>query len=216
MCSSPGRVLDPATLGLYTTGLFLTQILVSKFVPASTTSPFHLCADAGQSQCRGGGFARSSRMVMLVAMPFYIGLAVTAEPLVATVLGPKWIAAGPLDAAARLGHALHDPAGSLQPGVQRDGASGARRAYRRGRRDIAAGLLPGRIALGRDRLGRFVVRRLSIYLAITAVWVLPVIGLSAIALARAIVPTVTAALAMGAMGCCLMTYCRRWRCRRGC
>jgi len=31
------------------------------------------------------------------------------------------------------------------------------------------------------------------------VWVLPVIGLSAIALARAIVPTVTAALAMGAM-----------------
>ena len=33
---------------------------------------------------------------MLVAMPFYVGLAVTAGPLVATVLGPKWVEAAPL------------------------------------------------------------------------------------------------------------------------
>ncbi len=32
---------------------------------------------------------------MLAAMPFSLGLAVTAEPLVAVVLGPKWLAAAP-------------------------------------------------------------------------------------------------------------------------
>ena len=39
-----GRVLDPATLGLYTTGLFLTQILVSKFVPAINDVAFSIYA----------------------------------------------------------------------------------------------------------------------------------------------------------------------------
>ena len=33
---------------------------------------------------------------MLVALPFYLGLAATAEPLVTTVLGPKWVEAVPV------------------------------------------------------------------------------------------------------------------------
>ena len=35
-------------------------------------------------------FLKSVRLIMLVAMPFYFGLAVTAEPLVTTFLGAKW------------------------------------------------------------------------------------------------------------------------------
>ena len=41
-------------------------------------------------------FLKSVRLIMLVALPFYFGLAVTAEPLVLTVLGPKWTETAPL------------------------------------------------------------------------------------------------------------------------
>ncbi|MDQ0838689.1 O-antigen/teichoic acid export membrane protein [Sphingomonas faeni] len=38
----------------------------------------------------GRAFVKGVRMVMIFAMPFYMGLAMTAEPLVLTVLGDKW------------------------------------------------------------------------------------------------------------------------------
>src|SRR5438128_1811245 len=92
-----GRSLGPANLGLYTTSVFLTLILVSKFVPAVNDVAFSVYARLQDDrEAVAQGFARLARMVMLVAMPFYAGLAVTAEPLVATVLGPKWIDAAPL------------------------------------------------------------------------------------------------------------------------
>ena len=39
---------------------------------------------------------------MAAAMPFYLGLAVTAEPLVLAVLGPKWAGAAPIVAVIAL------------------------------------------------------------------------------------------------------------------
>ncbi len=87
-----GRALDAHMLGVYTTGLFLTQILAAKFVP-----PLNEVAFAAYSRMQekrraamGGAFANTARLIMLVALPFYFGLAVTAEPLVLTVLGDKW------------------------------------------------------------------------------------------------------------------------------
>jgi O-antigen/teichoic acid export membrane protein len=41
-------------------------------------------------------FLRAVRLIMLIVLPFYLGLAITAEPLVLTVLGPKWAETIPL------------------------------------------------------------------------------------------------------------------------
>jgi O-antigen/teichoic acid export membrane protein len=86
-----GRLLDPHRLGLYTTALFLTQILAAKFVP-----PLNEVAFAAYSRMQAdrdmmaGAFVKAARLIMLVTLPFYFGLAVTVEPLVLTFLGPKW------------------------------------------------------------------------------------------------------------------------------
>ncbi len=86
-----GRMLDAHALGLYTTALFLTQILAAKFVP-----PLNEVAFAAYSRIQTrpdmiqSAFLKSVRLIMLVCMPFYFGLAVTARPLVETFLGEKW------------------------------------------------------------------------------------------------------------------------------
>lgn len=92
-----GRTLRPYELGLYTTALFLTQILVAKFIP-----PLNDVAFAAYSRMQtdrtavAAAFLKAVRLILLIALPFYFGLAVTAEPLVLTVLGPKWAGAVPL------------------------------------------------------------------------------------------------------------------------
>jgi len=92
-----GGRFDAHTLGIYTTGLFVTQIIASKFVP-----PLNEVAFAAYSRIQARpdmiqhAFLKSIRLIMLVALPFYFGLAVTAEPLVTALLGWKWAAAAPL------------------------------------------------------------------------------------------------------------------------
>lgn len=92
-----GRAFNAHMLGLYTTSLFLTQILVAKFVP-----PLNDVAFSAYSRMRREGdsiapaFASSVRLIMTVALPFYFGLALTAEPLIETILGPHWHATIPI------------------------------------------------------------------------------------------------------------------------
>ena len=92
-----GRLLGPHELGLYTTALFLTQILAAKFVP-----PLNDIAFAAYSRMQGErgalafAFLKSVRLIMLVALPFYCGLVATAEPLVLTFMGAKWAETAPL------------------------------------------------------------------------------------------------------------------------
>ena len=89
-----GRLTDAHNLGLYTTALFLTQILAAKFVP-----PLNEVAFAAYSRIQDdpammrAAFHKTVRLIMLVSLPFYFGLAVTAEPLVAVFLGGKWTGA---------------------------------------------------------------------------------------------------------------------------
>jgi len=86
-----GRVLDPHLLGIYTTALFLTQILASKFVPPLNEVAFAAYSRIqGQREVMRDAFLKTVRLIMLVAMPAYLGLAVTAGPLVETMLGEKW------------------------------------------------------------------------------------------------------------------------------
>lgn len=86
-----GRVLDPHVLGIYTTALFLTQILATKFVPPLNEVAFAAYSRIqGQHEVMRDAFLKTVRLIMLVAMPAYMGLAVTAGPLVETMLGEKW------------------------------------------------------------------------------------------------------------------------------
>ncbi|MDV3459404.1 lipopolysaccharide biosynthesis protein [Sphingomonas sp. HF-S4] len=92
-----GRLFDPHMLGIYTTSLFLTQIFVSKFVPPLNEVAFSAYARLKDDRAAmAAGFVKSARIIFVVAMPFYLGLAVTARPLVEVVLGPKWIEAAPV------------------------------------------------------------------------------------------------------------------------
>ena len=88
-----GRVLDAHSLGVYTTGLFLAQLLAAKFVP-----PVNEVAYAAYARQQGEGMADQGaaallatiRLVMLVGLPAYAGLAVVAPVLVPVLLGEKW------------------------------------------------------------------------------------------------------------------------------
>jgi O-antigen/teichoic acid export membrane protein len=89
-----GRVLDTHMLGVYTTGVFLAQLLAAKFVP-----PINEVAYAAYARQQGTGFESllaTIRLVMLVALPAYAGLAVVAPVLVLVLLGEKWIEITPL------------------------------------------------------------------------------------------------------------------------
>ncbi|MBA3896523.1 MAG: lipopolysaccharide biosynthesis protein [Sphingomonadaceae bacterium] len=86
-----GRALDPHRLGVYTTALFLAQIVTSKFIPPLNEVAFTAYASLQHQTANAGrAFERSVRIIMLVALPFYFALAVTAKPFVETMLGPKW------------------------------------------------------------------------------------------------------------------------------
>lgn len=89
-----GRALDPHTLGVYTTGLFLAQLLAAKFIP-----PINEVAYAAYSRQQGAApeaLLATIRLVMLVALPAYAGMAVVAEPLVPVLLGAQWHEISPL------------------------------------------------------------------------------------------------------------------------
>ncbi|CAN5346490.1 lipopolysaccharide biosynthesis protein [soil metagenome] len=92
-----GRFLDVRHLGLYTTALFLAQLLTSKFVPPMNEIAYSAYARLQHDRpAIAGAFLRSTAMIMFVSLPFYAGMALTAEPLVMTVLGPHWVEVAPL------------------------------------------------------------------------------------------------------------------------
>jgi O-antigen/teichoic acid export membrane protein len=195
-----GRALDPHRLGIYTTALFLTQILASKFVPPLNEVAFAAYARMqDQRAAMQVGFVKTVRLILLVALPAYLGLAVTAEPLVLTFLGDKWaetVAVVPILALAM-------PLLTLQilfaPATNALGRPGiALRA------SIAGGLLlPAAFAIGIgwgiEGLAWGWLAGMAALLLTTAVLSLPVIGVTPHALADAVAPGLFAALAMAAV-----------------
>ncbi len=193
-----GRLFDPHTLGIYTTSLFLTQIFVSKFVPPLNEVAFSAYARIkADRDAVATAFLKSVRLIMAVAMPFYIGLAVTAAPLVATVLGAKWMEAAPAVRWLALAmpmmtlQVLYAPASDAcgRPGISaKNSATGAL-------------LLPIAFLIGAQwgMMGLVAAwfAAYPLYLAITTWRTLPVIGVRLGALVRAIGPATLAAAAMG-------------------
>ena len=98
-----GRAFDNHTLGLYAEALFLTQIFAAKFVPPLNEVAFPAYARLQNDRAAlSAGFLKAVRLIMLISCPFYLGMAVTADPLVEVVMGPKWVEASPLVAVLAL------------------------------------------------------------------------------------------------------------------
>ncbi len=146
-----GRVLDTHALGIYTTALFLTQILASKFVP-----PLNEVAFAAYSRIQmrpdmiQSAFLKSIRLIMLVCMPFYFGLAVTAQPLVRTLPRREMVETVHLVHSLR-GDAADDAADPLLAGDQCAWAAGAGGEDRPVRRRLDVHRLRRRHPVGRGR-----------------------------------------------------------------
>ena len=192
-----GRTIDAHAIGLYTTALFLSQILVAKFLPALNEVAFPAYARIQHDRAAmAWSFTKSVRIVMLVAMPFSLGLAVTVEPLVATVLGPKWLGCAPIARLIALAmpfftlHALYAPATNAlgRPGIA------ARSAL------AGAVIMPAAFALGIAHgpigLGWSWLAGAPLLLAVSTAWSLPAIGVRPIDLLGAIRPPLAAGAAM--------------------
>nr|WP_316251146.1 lipopolysaccharide biosynthesis protein [Sphingomonas sp. JC676] len=193
-----GRQFDAHTLGIYTTSLFLTQIFVSKFVPPLNEVAFSAYARLKDDRAAvGKAFVKGAQIIMVVAMPFYMGLAATSDPLVQVVLGPKWMEAAPIVHWLALAmpmmtmQTLFAPASDAcgRPGISaRNAATGA-------------ALLPVAFLVGiqwgiQGLIAAWFVSY-PLYLAICTWRTLPVIGVRLRTLVEAIAAPVLAAAAMG-------------------
>jgi O-antigen/teichoic acid export membrane protein len=195
-----GRVLDAHQLGIYTTALFLTQILAAKFVP-----PLNEVAFAAYSRIQSRpdmiqhAFLKSVRLIMLVALPFYFGLAVTAEPLVEAFLGWKWtetIPLVPILAAAMLLMTLQILFAPASNALGRPGM-----AVRTGL--VGAAVLPLAFLIGIpwgiQGLAWAWLAGMAILLVATVEMSLSVVGITRRALAAAVAPGLAASAAMAAI-----------------
>lgn len=196
-----GRVFSPHLLGIYTTSLFLTQIFVSKFVPPLNEVAFSAYArmQHGPDADEGAiarAFLRAVRIIMAAALPFYLGLAVTAGPLVLTVLGAKWAEMAPVVQLLALAmpfmtlQVLLTPACDARgrPGIGvRNGAVGSAL--------LAAAFLVG-VRWGPVGLASAWIVAYPLYLGASLTRALPVIGARLRDIAAAIAPSLIGAIVM--------------------
>ena len=195
-----GRSLSPHLLGIYTTSLFLAQIFVSKFVPPLNEVAFSAYARIQHDpNARATAFLKAVQLVMLAALPFYAGLAATAEPLVHAVLGEKWVEVVPVVQLLAFAmpfmtvQVLYSPACDAigRPGVGVvNGAIGAVL--------LTIGFLIG-VRGGVTGLATAWVVAYPLYLVISSRRALPVIGVSWQAVVRAAAPALSGAGAMAAL-----------------
>lgn len=194
-----GRRLDAHALGLYAEALFLTQILLNKFVPALNEVAFP--AYSRMQADRAGvarGLVRAVRLIMLAALPFYLGLAATAEPIVLTMMGPRWIETVPV---IRL-LALAMPFAMLQ--ILYAPATNALGRPAISAKVAACGAIVMPVAFlfgvraGPVGMARAWLAGAPLVLLAASLLSLPVIGVRPADLARAILPALAAALGMAA------------------
>lgn len=194
------RLLSPHELGLYTTALFLSQILAAKFVPSVNEVAFAAYARMqDRPEALGAAFLKKVRMVLLVALPFYFGLAATAEPFALAMLGPKWAGTIAILPILSLGMILMTLQILFQPATNAIGRPGiALRLAMAG-----AAILPACVTVGLQwgvvGLAYGWVAGMAVLCALTAFVSLPAIGLRRAALGAAIAPGLAAAAAMAVL-----------------
>ncbi|HKX80187.1 MAG TPA: lipopolysaccharide biosynthesis protein [Novosphingobium sp.] len=106
-----GRSLSAHQLGLYAEALFLTMIVATKFVPPLNEVAFPAYARIQDDlPMLSASFLKAARIIMLVTVPLYFGLAAVAGPAVEVIFGPKWAGMAPLVTVLSLAmpaHTLH-------------------------------------------------------------------------------------------------------------
>ncbi len=195
-----GRAFDPHMLGIYTTALFLIQMFVSKFVPPLNEvafSAYSRVQDDREAMARG--FLTAVRIIMLVGIPFCLGLAASAESAVKVVLGEKWLETVPVIQVLGIAmpfmtvHVLFSPAVNAagRPGIDtRNSLMGAL--------VLPIGFYAG-IQWGVIGLAAAWVISYPILMCLAAIWVLPIIGVKPRELIRAVTPPVIAGTIMYGM-----------------
>ncbi len=193
-----GRALGVHELGLYTVALFLAQIFVTKVVPPLNEVAFSTYARIQHDQSAvSAGFLKSVRVVMLLAMPFCLGMAATAEPLVRTMLGEDKAIAAPVVALLALAmpfmtlHVLFAPATNARgrPGI-------STRTSILGTFLMPLSYLAG-VQYGVTGLAAAWLVSYPMLTLVSASWSLPVIGVKAGELIAALRAPVLAGIAMG-------------------
>lgn len=195
-----GRSFEPHQLGLYSEALFLTLIITGRFLPPVNEVCFPTYAELHKSgRPLGPFFLKVQRMVALIVMPAYLGLALVAGPAVATLFGPKWTEMAPIAA----GLALAMPAFALQivcsPATN---GMGDPRTYLK-TNALGAVLFPllfvAGVAYGPQGLVAAWWLGAPALLAFTYALTLPKIGVRWPALFRALAPAMVATAAMAAV-----------------
>jgi O-antigen/teichoic acid export membrane protein len=193
-----GRALTAGELGYYTTALFLAQLFVNKVVPPLNEVAFSAYARIQDDPAAvANGFLASVRVVMLLAIPFCLGLAAVSEPAIATMLGAKWLPAAPLVTLLALAmpfmtlHVMFAPATSAigRPGI-------ATRSAILGALIMPAAFLTGVLVDEARGIALAWLLGYPLLTAITAHWSLPIIGATKRQLLAALWPP---ALAGGVM-----------------
>lgn len=194
-----GRWFDAHLVGIYTTALLLTQIFNNKVVPPLNEVAFAAYARLQSDRpALTAGFTRSTRAIMVAAMPFFFGLAAVAEPLVLTLLGEKWREIVPLLLPLALAMPFWTLFTLLRPATDALGRPG----IASGNAAAGALLMPVVFLVGAQwgivGIAWAWMVAYPLLLAFAAVRSLPIIGIRSIDLLRAVAPPVLAAAAMAA------------------
>lgn len=198
-----GRLFDAHMVGIYTTALFLTQIFNNKVIPPLNEVAFTAYSrirheSGGEVANLGEPFARAVRAIMTAAMPFFLGLAVVAEPLVFLLLGEKWMGTVPIIHILAIAMPFWTIFTLFQPATDA-----------MGRPDIALGnavigtvIMPIAFIVGArwgiTGIAAAWIAAYPLLLLFAARRSLPVIGITSGAFVRAVLPPVAVALVMAA------------------
>jgi O-antigen/teichoic acid export membrane protein len=97
------RHVDAHMLGVYAEALFIAALFATKFVPPLNEVAFPAYARMQHDKrALSYGFLKAVRLIMLVACPLYLGMAISAGPFVETLMGEKWSEAIPIVATLAL------------------------------------------------------------------------------------------------------------------
>ncbi|MBL0923224.1 MAG: lipopolysaccharide biosynthesis protein [Sphingomonadaceae bacterium] len=195
-----GRAFDNHDLGLYAEALFLTQIFAAKFVPPLNEVAFPAYARLQNDRAAlSAGFLKAVRLIMLIACPLYLGMAVSAQPFVDVLMGPKWSEAAPIVAILALAmpvmtlHILFAPALNalgLPSIVVRNSILGA---------ILMPAVYLFAVQYGADGLAWGWLVAFPVLLAFTIYQARPHIGFTVRGLAASVLPGLVAAVAMAGL-----------------
>jgi O-antigen/teichoic acid export membrane protein len=194
-----GRALDTHTLGLYAEALMITQLFATKFIPPLNEVAFPAYARLQHDKAAmSAAFLKAVKLIMLVAFPLYVGMAISAGPFVETVMGAKWAESIPLVTILALAMPFAALQFTFQPAM-----NGLGMPQMTMRNSIAGAVLMPTVYLfavqyGVEGLAWGWLIAFPLLLAFTVFQGKPHIGFTLGGLFTAILPGLGAALAMGA------------------